>query len=142
MVEPIMSLDTPINNDNASTPAQMDLTAHDSGIEEDRTTMTELATEAISPLSSFSEEAVMIRTKAGKDGRGEEEGVVEVAAEKVLVIRTDVLEPVESWIRAWLPLRSGSTKYRVIPLKISDNQANHAKCCVEKAERCNMSCFL
>ena len=72
------------------------------------TTMTELASEAIAMLSSVvaeeeETEAVMIRTE-DKDGQVVE-GVVEMAARKVVVVRTDVLEPAESWIRAWMPIR-------------------------------------
>jgi hypothetical protein len=116
MVEPVLSLDAPANNDNASTHAQMNCTTTNDKIEETATTMTELATEAISALSSLSEEPVMIRTTPDKDGVSEE-GVVETAADKVLVIRTDVLEPAESWIRAWVPLRSGHVPVPTIPLK-------------------------
>ena len=88
--------------------ASADSVASTTNAKDMTTTMTELASEAIAMLSSVvaeeeETEAVMIRTE-DKDGQVVE-GVVKMAARKVVVVRTDVLEPAESWIRAWMPIR-------------------------------------
>ena len=82
--------------------ASADSVASTTNAKDMTTTMTELASEAIAMLSSVvaeeeETEAVMIRTE-DKDGQVVE-GVVKMAARKVVVVRTDVLEPAESWIR-------------------------------------------
>lgn len=69
--------------------------------------LTELAVEATS-LSADTPEAEAVMIRAGADDVKDVSGNTEVAAQVVLV-RKDILEPAESWIRSWVPLREGRT---------------------------------
>jgi hypothetical protein len=85
----------PEENDKARTEASF----------EDTSVLTELAMEAVSVTSNSTlSEAVMVKTARNGDTV---EGETEAAASRLLLVRTDVLEPAEGWIRSWVPLRDG-----------------------------------
>jgi hypothetical protein len=85
----------PEENDKARTEALL----------EDAPVLTELAMEAVSVTSNSAlSEAVMVKTARNGDTV---EGETEAAASRLLLVRTDVLEPAEGWIRSWVPLRDG-----------------------------------
>ena len=86
-------------------PEENDKARTEASLSEDASVLTELAMEAVSVTSNSAlSEAIMVKTARNGDTV---EGKTEAAASGLLLVRTDVLEPAEGWIRSWVPLRDG-----------------------------------